>query len=56
MQPLAQQFGKEMVITVPAPLVVQGDDEEVGVFEIFQGLLSGNRGGGIMISPENGIT
>ena len=26
-----------MVIAVPAPLVVQGDDEQVGVFEIFQG-------------------
>jgi len=34
-QSLAQQIGKEMVITVPMPLVVQGDDEQVGVFEIF---------------------
>ncbi len=28
-----------MVIAVPTPLVVQGDDEQVGLFEIFQGLL-----------------
>ena len=34
-QSLAQQIGKEMVITVPTPLVVQGDDEQVGMFEIF---------------------
>ena len=31
-----------MVIAIPAPLVVQGDDEEVGVFEICQGFLSGS--------------
>jgi len=31
-----------MVIAVPMPLVVQGDDEQVGVFEIFQGFLPGS--------------
>ena len=44
LQPLPQQFGKEMVIAVPTPLVVQGDDEEVGMFEIFQGFLPGSSG------------
>ena len=39
-QPLSQQIGKEMVIAVPTPLVVQWDDEQVGLFEIFQGLLA----------------
>ena len=51
MQSLPQQIGKEMVIAVPAPLVIQGDDEQVGVFEIFQGFLPGSRG-----VEQNGIT
>ncbi len=50
-QPLAQQFSKKMMIAVPTPLVVQRDDEQVGVFEIFQGPLSGSRG-----VKQNGIT
>ena len=29
-----------MVVTVPTPLIIQGDDEQVGVFEKFQGLLT----------------
>ena len=40
-----------MVIAVPTPLVVQGDEEQVGVFEIFQGFLPGTRG-----VEQNGIT
>ena len=32
-----------MVITVPTPLVVQGDEKEVGMFEVFQGFLPGKR-------------
>ncbi len=40
-----------MVIAVPAPLVVQGHDEQVGAFEIFQGCLPGNRR-----IEQNGIT
>ena len=36
---LAQQICKEMVIAVPTPLVVQGDDEQVGAVEIFQDCL-----------------
>ena len=43
MQSLPQQFGKEMVIAVPTPLVIQRDNEQVGVFEIFQGFLPGSR-------------
>ncbi len=31
-QTLPQQISKEMVIAVPTPFVVQGDDEQVGVF------------------------
>ena len=50
-QPFAKQISKEMVIAVPAPLVVLGDDEQVGVFEIFQGCLPGNRW-----VEQNGIT
>ena len=38
-QSLPQLISEEMVIAVPAPLVVQGDEEQVGAFEIFQGLL-----------------
>jgi hypothetical protein len=39
-----------MVIAVPTPLVVQGEDEQVNL-EIFQGFLPGSRGG-----EQNGIT
>ena len=35
LQSLSQQFSKEMVIAVPTPLVVQGDNEQVGVFEML---------------------
>ena len=41
---MPQNIGKEMVIAIPMPLVIQGDDEQVGVFEIFQGFLPGSRG------------
>ena len=50
-QSLPQQIREEMVIAVPPPLVVQGDEEQVGAFEIFQGCLPGNRG-----VEQNGIT
>jgi hypothetical protein len=30
----AQQVGEKMVVAVPAPLFVQGDDEQVGSFEV----------------------
>ncbi len=29
-----------MVISIPTSLVIQGDDEQVGLFEIFQSLLA----------------
>ncbi len=51
MQSLSQQIGKEMVIAVPTPLVVKGDEEQVGAFEIFQDFSPGNRG-----IHQNGIT
>jgi hypothetical protein len=35
-EPLPQQIGKEMVITEPSPLVVEGDDEQVGAVERFE--------------------
>ena len=44
MQAVLQQIGKEMVVAVPAPLVVQGDDKEVVAFEIFQDLLTSGGG------------
>src|SRR5690349_14290870 len=47
----SEQIRKEMVIAVPTPLVVQGNDEQVGAFEVFQGGLPGNRG-----VKQNGIT
>ena len=43
-QPLPQQIGKEPVIAIPLPLVIQRDDEQVGAFEIFQRLLSRTSG------------
>ena len=39
---LAQELGKQVVVAIPAPLVVQRDDEQVGAFEEFQGLLPGD--------------
>src|SRR5437764_15275925 len=50
-QSLPQQISEELVIAVPAPLVVQGDEEQVDVFEIFQGCLPGTGG-----DEQNGIT
>src|SRR5262245_40718977 len=41
-QSLPQRISEEMVIAVPAPLVVQRNQEQVGVVEIFQGCLSGS--------------
>src|SRR5438034_6114776 len=51
MQSLSQQISEEMVIAVPTPLVVQGDEEQVGVFDILEGCLPGTRG-----VQQNGIT
>ena len=51
MQSLAEQVGEQMVIAVPAPVVIQGDHKQVGAFEIFQGYLTG-RGG----VAQHGIT
>jgi hypothetical protein len=45
MQSLPQQISKEMVIAIPTPLVVQGYKEQVGLLEIFQGILPGSRVG-----------
>src|SRR5512136_1884241 len=50
-QALPQQIAKEMMIAVPMPLVVQGDDEQISVFEILQGCLPGSQGG-----EHHGIT
>ena len=41
-QPFAKQISKEVVIAVPASLVVLRDDEQVGALDIFQGCLPGN--------------
>src|SRR5688572_23868964 len=43
-QSLSQQITKEVVIAIPAPLVIQRDDEEIDAFEIFQGGLPGSTG------------
>src|SRR6266567_3637216 len=39
-----EQIRKEVVIAVPAPLVVQGDEEQIGAFEVFQGGLPARCG------------
>src|SRR5450759_1703156 len=44
LQSLSQQISEEMVIAVPTPLVVQGDEEQVGVFDILEGFLPRTRG------------
>src|SRR3984893_11890932 len=51
LQSLSQQISEELVIAVPAPLVVQRDEEQVGVFDILEGCLPGTRG-----VQQNGIT
>src|SRR5690349_11481550 len=33
----AEDVGEQMVVAVPAPLVVQGDKEHVGAFELLEG-------------------
>jgi hypothetical protein len=43
-KPLSEQIGDEMVIAVPAALVVQTDNEQVGALEILQCCLSGGSG------------
>src|SRR5688572_21081988 len=40
-----------MVIAVPTPLIVQGNEEQIGALEIFQSGLPGSRG-----VEQNGIT
>src|ERR1041384_1387520 len=42
-----------MVIAVPAPFVVQGNDEQIGMFEIFQRFLPGSRPRSV---EQNGLT
>ncbi len=42
--PLPQQLGEQVVVAIPAPLVVQGDAEQVCPLEILEGLLTGSRG------------
>jgi hypothetical protein len=41
---LAQQLREEVVITVPAPLMVQRHQEQVGAVQRLQGGLPGRRG------------
>ena len=40
-QPSSQQVAEEVVIAIPAPLVVEGDDEQVGALDGLQGLVTG---------------
>jgi len=35
-QEAVQDIGEEVVVTVPAPLVVEWDDEEIGALELFK--------------------
>src|SRR5512147_3212679 len=39
MELLAQHFGEQMMVTVPTPIVIERDNEEVGQIKILQGLL-----------------
>ena len=55
----AQQIAEEMVIAVPTPLVVEGDNEQVCALEILQGGLPGSIQGGLpgnQSVEQNGIT
>ena len=38
-QVAAQELGKEVVVAVPVPLLVERDDEEVGLFQLLEGAL-----------------
>ena len=38
---LTQQIAKKIVIAIPAPFLVERDDEQIGAFEVFQCLLCG---------------
>ena len=40
-----------MMIAVPMPLMIQGDNEQIGLFKIFQSLWPGSRW-----FEQNGIT
>ncbi len=35
LQALAQQVGEEMVVPIPAPLLVQGHDEQIALIELL---------------------
>lgn len=48
---LPQQFAKQMVVAIPATLVVQGNEEQIGAFDGFKGRLPGANGHG-----ENRVT
>src|SRR5512134_1841920 len=47
---LPEQIGKEMVITVPAPPIVERSEKQIGALKMFQGFLPGR--GGI---EQNGV-
>ncbi len=34
-EPLPQQIGEEMMIPVPVPLVIHGNEEQIGALQIF---------------------
>jgi hypothetical protein len=36
LQTMAQRFGKELVIAIPAPLIVQWNEEEIGLLYLLQ--------------------
>jgi hypothetical protein len=43
-QPLPKQLGKQRVVAIPVPAVVEWDDEQVGAVEIFQDGLRTEKG------------
>ena len=42
-QLIAEQVGEKMVISIPATLIVQGDDEQVELFQMLEHFLGGRK-------------
>ncbi len=45
-QTVAEQFGKEVMVTIPIAFVVQGHNKKIGLLQILQNLTGRSRRGG----------
>jgi hypothetical protein len=50
-QTLSQPVGKKLVIAIPAPLVIEHEQEQAGMFEVFQYRLPGGTAGSSIRIP-----